>query len=249
MSKYSEEQIDRANKVDLVSVLIARGERFQKAGREYRWMEHDSVTICDNKWYRHSQGKGGWPVDFFMEFYGMSFPEAVKELLNEEGNASEQRETAHVVDGGLAIADPIPTKKFVLPEKDVNQDHVMEYLIRHRGLDTGIVKEFVKRGDIYQEKETQRVVFLGRDCEGIPRYASWRNAGEKQVRGDVSGSQKEYGFKSVAFWEEDKQKKRRARNLYIFESPIDLLSFITLYPKYWHENHYLSLGGVSAKSL
>ena len=29
----------------------------------------------------------------------------------------------------------------------------------------------------------------------------------------------------------------------------DLLSFITLYPKYWHENHYLSLGGVSAKAL
>ena len=45
------------------------------------------------------------------------------------------------------------------------------------------------------------------------------------------------------------QRKRLARKLYVFESPIDLLSFITLYPKYWHENHYLSLGGVSAKAL
>lgn len=256
MEKYTEDQIARANEVDLVRFLSERGERFKKAGREYRWEKHDSVTICDNKWYRHSQGKGGWPIDFMMEFYGLSFPDAVKELLDEEEameglqtSLSEKRAVLYVVDGGLAVADPIPTKEMVLPEADENQDHIMEYLVDQRKLDKDIVSEFIKRGDIYQEKDHQRVVFVGRDSEGNPRYASWRNAGVEQLRGDVSGSQKEYGFKSVAFWDEDKQRKRLARKLYVFESPIDLLSFLTLYPKYWHENHYLSLGGVSAKAL
>lgn len=256
MEKYTEDQIARANEVNLVRFLSARGERFKKAGREYRWEKHDSVTICENKWYRHSQGKGGWPIDFMMEFYCLSFPDAVKELLDGEEamdglktSLSEKRAVPYVEDGGLAVADPIPTKGMVLPEADENQDYIIEYLVEHRKLNIEIVSEFIKRGDIYQEIDNQRVVFLGRDSEGNPRYASWRNAGAEQLRGDVSGSQKEYGFKSVAFWDEDKQRKRLARKLYVFESPIDLLSFITLYPKYWHENHYLSLGGVSAKAL
>lgn len=256
MEKYTEDQIARANEVNLVRFLSTRGERFKKAGREYRWEKHDSVTICDNKWYRHSQGKGGWPVDFMMEFYDLSFPDAVKELLDGEEamdglqtSISEKRTVSYVEDGGHAVADPIPTKEMVLPEADENQNNIMEYLVDQRKLDKDIVSEFIKRGDIYQAKDNQRVVFVGRDSEGNPRYASWRNAGEEQLRGDVSGSQKEYGFKSVAFWEKDKQRKRLARKLYVFESPIDLLSFITLYPKYWHENHYLSLGGVSAKAL
>ena len=254
--QHQEDQIARANEVNLVRFLSARGERFKKAGREYRWEKHDSVTICENKWYRHSQGKGGWPIDFMMEFYDLSFPDAVKELLDGEEarvglktSLSEKRTIPYVEDGGLAVADPIPTKEMVLPEADENQDHIMEYLVAQRKLDKDILSEFIKRGDIYQEKDNQRVVFVGRDSEGNPRYASWRNAGAEQLRGDVSGSQKEYGFKSVAFWDEDKQRKRLARKLYVFESPIDLLSFLTLYPKYWHENHYLSLGGVSAKAL
>ena len=256
MEKYTEDQITRANEVNLVRFLSSRGERFKKAGREYRWEKHDRVTICENKWYRHSQGKGGWPVDFMMEFYDLSFPDAVKELLDGEEarvglktSLSEKRAIPYVEDGGLAVADPIPTKEMVLPEADENQDYIIEYLVEHRKLNIEIVSEFIKRGDIYQEKENQRIVFVGRDSEGNPRYASWRNAGAEQLRGDLSGSQKEYGFKSVAFWDEDKQRKRLARKLYVFESPIDLLSFITLYPKYWHENHYLSLGGVSAKAL
>ena len=34
------------------------------------------MTVRGNKWYRHSQSKGGGPVDFVMEFFGKSFTEA-----------------------------------------------------------------------------------------------------------------------------------------------------------------------------
>ena len=76
--QYTEEQIARANQTDLVSFLNAQGEQLVKSGREYRWKKHDSVTVSGNRWYRHSQNKGGYPVDFVMEFYHATFPEAVK---------------------------------------------------------------------------------------------------------------------------------------------------------------------------
>ncbi len=73
---YTQAQIDRANAVSLEDFLRTQGETLIKSGREYRWKEHDSLTVRGNKWFRHSQSKGGYPIDFVMEFYGKSFPEA-----------------------------------------------------------------------------------------------------------------------------------------------------------------------------
>ncbi len=67
---YTQEQIDRANQADIVSFLQSQGEQLTRAGNEYRWKRHDSLTVRGNKWYRHSQSKGGGPVDFAMEFFG-----------------------------------------------------------------------------------------------------------------------------------------------------------------------------------
>ena len=51
---YTQEQIDRANQADLVSFLQSQGEQLTRAGNEYRWKRHDSLTVRGNKWYRHS---------------------------------------------------------------------------------------------------------------------------------------------------------------------------------------------------
>ena len=61
---YTQEQIDRANQADLVSFLQGLGEQLTRAGQEYRWKRHDSLTIRGNKWYRHSQSKGGGAAPF-----------------------------------------------------------------------------------------------------------------------------------------------------------------------------------------
>ena len=60
---YTQEQIDRANRVDLVQFLHSQGETLIKSGNEYRWKRHDSLTVKENKWFRHSQSKGGYPID------------------------------------------------------------------------------------------------------------------------------------------------------------------------------------------
>ena len=81
MAKYTEEQIRRANSVDLVDMLKRQGEILKRVGHDYRWMRYDSTTICGDEWFRHSKQIGGHAVDFMMEFYGKSFRNAVETLL------------------------------------------------------------------------------------------------------------------------------------------------------------------------
>ena len=222
---YTQAQIDKANAVDLEKFLRAQGETLVRSGKEYRWKAHDSLTVCGNKWFRHSQSKGGLPVDFMMEFYGKSFPEAVRMLTGEPGEAQPE-------------ADPAPSPAFRLPLRNVTNANILNYLTQERKLSPSLVNFFIAAGDIYEDAAHHNVVFVGRDADGHPRHASSRGIHEK-FRQDVAGAEKAFGF---AHRGTDKQ-------LLVFEAPIDLLSFIELFPKNWQQHNYLSLGGVSGKAL
>ena len=222
---YTQAQIDKANAVDLEKFLRAQGETLVRSGKEYRWKAHDSLTVCGNKWFRHSQSKGGFPVDFVMEFYGKSFPEAVQMLTGEPGEAQPE-------------VDPAPSPAFRLPLRNVTNANILNYLTQERKLSPSLVNFFIAAGDIYEDAAHHNVVFVGRDADGHPRYASSRGIREK-FRQDAAGAEKAFGF---AHRGTDKQ-------LLVFEAPIDLLSFIELFPKNWQQHKYLSLGGVSGKAL
>ena len=222
---YTQAQIDKANAVNLEKFLRAQGETLVRSGKEYRWKAHDSLTVCGNKWFRHSQSKGGFPVDFVMEFYGKSFPEAVQMLTGEPGEVQPE-------------ADPAPSPAFRLPLRNVTNANILNYLTQERKLSPSLVNFFIAAGDIYENAAHHNVVFVGRDADGHPRYASSRGIREK-FRQDAAGAEKAFGF---AHRGTDKQ-------LLVFEAPIDLLSFIELFPKNWQQHNYLSLGGVSGKAL
>ena len=222
---YTQAQIDKANTVDLEKFLRAQGETLVRSGKEHRWKAHDSLTVCGNKWFRHSQSKGGFPVDFVMEFYGKSFPEAVQMLTGETGEAQPE-------------AAPAPSPAFRLPLRNVTNANILNYLTQERKLSPSLVNFFIAAGDIYEDAVHHNVVFVGRDADGHPRYASSRGIREK-FRQDAAGAEKAFGF---AHRGTDKQ-------LLVFEAPIDLLSFIELFPKNWQQHNYLSLGGVSGKAL
>ena len=222
---YTQTQIDRANAANLEDFLRAQGETLVRSGKEYRWKAHDSLTVCGNKWFRHSQSKGGFPVDFVMEFYGKSFPEAVQMLTGEPGEAQPE-------------ADPAPSPAFRLPLRNVTNANILNYLTQERKLSPSLVNFFITAGNIYEDAAHHNVVFVGRDADGHPRYASSRGIREK-FRQDAAGAEKAFGF---AHRGTDKQ-------LLVFEAPIDLLSFIELFPKNWQQHNYLSLGGVSGKAL
>ena len=179
---YTQEQIDRANQADLVSFLQGQGEQLTRAGQEYRWKRHDSMTIRGNKWYRHSQSKGGAPIDFVMEFFGKSFTEAVEMLTGEKGAAPPPDRPS-----------PAPLSDFRLPPRNPNNRIARNYLTAARRIDEDVSGFFFSTGDIYEEAAHHNAVFVGRDESGIPRYAHQRGTAGS-FRLDVKGSDKAFNF-------------------------------------------------------
>ena len=223
---YTQEQIDRANQADIVSFLQSQGEQLTRAGQEYRWKRHNSLTVRGNKWYRHSQSKGGGPVDFVMEFFGKSFTEAVELLTGEQGAAAPDRPS------------PAPLSDFRLPPRSDTAGQVKSYLTEARRIDEDVSGFFFSTGDIYEEAAHHNAVFVGRDESGIPRYAHQRGTAGN-FRLDVKGSDKAFNF----------SYRGAGERLFVFEAPIDLLSFLCLFKKGWQKQSYLSLGGVGEKAL
>ena len=224
---YSQEQIDRANAVDLADFLRHQGEPLQKSGSEFRWKVHDSVTIKGNKWYQHSQNRGGYPIDFLTLFYGKTFPEAVEMLTGEK--ASDLLPIAATPAKNKAI--------FQLPARNETNDNAIRYLQEVRKISRDVINYFIQAGDVYEDAAHHNVVFVGRDSGGVPRYACLRSIREK-YRQDVSGSEKAFGF----------HYRGSDEILCVFEASIDMLSFATI-KQDWKKHNLLSLGGVSGKAL
>ena len=222
---YTKEQIDRANATDLEQFLRNQGEILKRSGKDMQWEKHDSLKIRGNKWFQFSSDKGGYPIDFVMEFYGKTFPEAMEMLIGEKAE-------------GQPGAVPDPSPEFRLPLRNTNNDIAKNYLVTERGISIELVDLFLQSGDVYEDAKHHNVVFIGRDQNGIPRYAHCRGTKEK-FRQDISGSDKSYGF----------YHQGTDNVLCVFEAPIDLLSFISLFPKDWKDHHYLALGGVSDRAL
>ena len=220
---YTQEQIDRANQVNLEQFLRSQGEQLIKSGSEYRWKRHDSLTIKENKWFRHSQSKGGYPVEFVMEFFGKTFPEALQMLIGETPA------------NGVSAAKQ--SQEFRLPPRNRYAEKMTAYLCQ-RKIPEELVQEFYKEGLIYEDAQRHNIVFVGKDETGIPRYAHCKGTNDS-FRMDVLGSDKSHNF----------AYRSDGKSLFVFEAPVDLMSFIALYPKDWKSRNYLSLGGVGAKAL
>ena len=224
---YTQEQIDRANQADLVSFLQSQGEQLTRAGNEYRWKRHDSLTVRGNKWYRHSQSKGGGPVDFVIEFFGKSFTEAVELLTGEKGAAPPP-----------ARPCPASLSDFRLPHPNRAHRPAWHYLPSARRIDQDVTGLFFASGKSYEEAAQHNAVCVGRDEDGIPRYAhSKGTAGNFRI--DVKGSDKAFNF----------CYRGEGERVFVFEAPVDLLSFLCLFKKDWQKQSYLSLGGVGEKAL
>ena len=238
---FTEEQILFANEMDLEKFLLRQGEDIKKSGKEVRWARHDSVTINGNKWYRHSRSKGGYPVAFLKEFYGLEFKEAVAFLLKEQGIDIKSKNNISIKT--MQKPKKIKEKKpFKLPKKMTSTENIYKYLVEERCLDKEIVDYFVDKNMIY-ENYYGSLVFTAYDSNNIPKYAQIKvlNQTENFPRDSIviEGSDYRVGFRYLG----------NSDNLYVFESHIDLLSYITLNKEKWQDNSYISLSGVNSNML
>ncbi len=259
MALYTQEQIDRANQTNLEEYLRQKGECLRKTGCESVLIykdstgEHDSISVRRNRWYDHKNMRGGYPLKFMQEFYGMSFRAAMKELLhgeepgpgrkrNKENEKNvRQPEKTVVQENQERIACPSEKTEFILPEKDRNMKRLFAYLLQKRFLSQSVVKCFVEQKILYQEKEHGNIVFVGTDREGVPKSACRKSTADRtqDFRIAVAGSDCRYSF----CWRGTSDK------LYVFEAAIDLMSFITLKNDDWKSDSFLALNGLSPKPL
>ena len=229
---FTEEQKQRAAAVDLEEFLRCRGEKLLSSGREKRLASDHSVTVRGNEWYDHAEERGGHAVSFVQRFYGLSYPDAVTMLLGGElgtayPSAGERTEE--------------PAKPFALPPANKDMRRVFAYLIKHRSIARDVVAHFAKAGLLYEDAEYHNAVFVGTDTDGVPRHAHKRSANSygKAFRLNVEGSDPRYSFHYVG----------TDRSLYVFEAPIDMLSFITLYPENWQRHSYVACCGTSIQPV
>ena len=230
---FTDEQKILANSVNLEYFLRSRGEKLEKVGREHKLIyndgsgRHDSITMSGSTWYDHKNQVGGGAIKFMQYFYGMSFTDAVQNLLGYTVTplARNMPETA-----------PEPKKAFTLPPKNKSMNRVYAYLIKLRYIASEVVSFFAKEGKIYEDGEHHNAVFVGLDENGVPRQAHKRstNSYGKTFRITVEGSDTDYSFAHYG----------TSGRLYVFEAPIDMLSFITLYPENWQEHSYIAMNGV-----
>ena len=230
---FTEEEKQRANSVDLADFLQRQGEKLLPSGRDKRLASDHSITIRGNQWFDHASEEGSHAIDLVQRLYKLSFPDAVTLLLGGEQKI-EYRQS-----GGNR--EPEPKKPFSLPPPNSDMRRVFAYLIKQRFIDRNVVACFAKAKLLYEDKEYHNAVFVGVDGNGIPRHAHKRGTytGGKSYKGNVEGCDPRFSFHYTG----------TGNSIYVFEAPIDLLSFLTLYPQDWKRQSYVSLCGVAEHAL
>ena len=106
---------------------------------------------------------------------------------------------------------------------------VFAYLLNRRGIDRDVLYSFVHKGMIYETADYHNAVFVGYDEKGIARHAHKRGTGsESSYKGNTESSDPRYSFHWTG----------RDNTLYLFEAPIDTLSFISLNQENWQRHSY-----------
>lgn len=228
--KFTEAEKEKAKSTDIVSLLESHGEKLKRSGSEYEWSDNgQKVTVRGNLWYHQYEQEGGDAIDFVKKYYGKSYAEAVDFLLN-GGNSN------------LYVSQTIQKqeKTLIVPERNTDMRRVFAYLTKRRGIDADILRYFVRERLIYEDSKYHNAVFVGKDTDGNIKHIHKRSTSfNSSYKGNEAGSKPEYSFHKIGL----------DNMLYIFESPIDMLSYISMNKENWEQHSYAACCGVGDRVL
>lgn len=247
---FTAQELEMAKKVDLVKVAEALGFTPKRIGNFHTLKEMDSIRIYNHThWYRFSNGTGGSQIDFLKVFTGSTIKEAVAWLLDFAGyqrmNAATAGHGTVVVDRSrFAKTEPeaAAKKEFVLPERNSNNDRLVQYLSDVRGLSDEVIDYFLSQDLIYETKQYHNICFLGNDPNGVTRHAflrgTYEREGKKPFKMDVAGNDKRYGFNVY---------HEHSSSVVVTEGAIDAMSYVMLTDDY--DSSLLAMGMVNDNPL
>lgn len=240
--KYSDEAWQAITKVSCVDVALALGYQIDE-----KRSDNNALHMADSGglyvwrngqgFFRHSTETKGNAVQLVQEELNCKYVEALDfindNVLNRRFETQKYTREAPIIENQKT--------EFQLPEFG-EPKRAFAYLAKTRGIDAEIISELLKEGKIRQEKAHGNCCFIGHDAEGNARYCATRGTGAVQYRGEISNSDKNYGFVING----------KSPVLKVFESPIDAMSHATLTKlagRDWKEDTRLSLGGCAERAL
>ena len=129
-------------------------------------------------------------------------------------------------------------RSFSLPARNGDNEIVKDYLINERKIDRSIAETCIRKQLIYETLNEHAAAFVGCDVHHFPRFCCLRATDDKWKK-DVYGSDKRFSFQI---------RNNKSMILHVFESPIDLLSYMTIQKlngkEIWNQN-YLSIDGAT----
>lgn len=232
----------QASQVNIMDYLQSHGYTCKRAGRQYIFPEiGDSFTVNPDKncFYWFSRSVGGGPVQCLQAAFGMDEDTAVRELIGDTLLVQNAKQKSAAKP---AVADE--KKEFVMPERADNCKKVYAYLINQRQLSPQIISDFIKKGVLYQGftqlpgGKRENAIFLHLNDDGKPCGADVQGLYSLvKFKGIIPHDDTDKGFVYT------KGDPKKADTVYLFEAPIDLMSFVELHPEIENAK-FVAMGGL-----
>lgn len=232
--RYSDEQISQANNADIAEYVQSRF-NCEKAGKEIHIRGYGGLYVNpnNNTFYRHSENIGGKGLlEFCKKILDMSFLEAMNECVGE---------AADVKQFSSKTVFEKEDKEFIMPEKAADgYKSIYAYFINTRSLSAETVREFANKGLIYPTVSKGVSKNTGKPYQKTNAVFLHKNEQGQPCGADIQGIDQnpEYRFKGCTACDKsdkgfvyDKGKPEMIDTVYIFEAPIDLMSFVELHPE------------------
>jgi len=218
----------QARRANIEEYLKNTGRVLLKEGRQYRVKNYSGLVVFENRWYSHTLSKGGNTLDFLIKMDHIDFNKAVG-ILSSMSNAIVETEKS------------IESRHLDVPKRNTDDKRILAYLVKTRMLSIDVIMPLIKQTRIYEALNTHNCVLTGVDQDLSIRYVMQRSSlPNNSLKFESKGSDKRYSF----------SLKGKTDILCVFESPIDLLSYMTIfYGSSRCYSHMLSLGGTSNIAL
>ena len=162
--RFSDEQVELADKKDIMAVAKNLGLTLKKERNSYRVPGYGGflITPDQNKFNCFSSSTGGGPIQLVMMVEKIPWIKAVAYLLGKEIREVTPKK-------------PINNhpKDIVIPERNSNYGHMYAYLMKTRKIDKKIIDIFVKEKLLY-ENTYHSCVFVGYNGEGKIKHCAIR---------------------------------------------------------------------------
>lgn len=228
-------RIKKAEQVDITLVAESLGYPLKEFPKYWQSIDHPSLRFYKNTntyhWY--SNDRGGNTINFCRNEATMNFKESLDYLLNSDFKQ---------VDSTKMYQKKEPFSYYF--KHDHSFKEVRDYLVNERKLDGTIIDALHKRGFIRQDIFKQCIFawskngkIVGASIQGT--IEDWNKYERGRFKGIAKNVEKNFGF-NVSLGNPDK--------MFIFESPIDLLSYWSL-NKQLKNAMLVSMDGVKEASV